>query len=361
MCTLLRAFVIFHCAAAIVPALEFSGTVINTDNTAKSGVTVSLVKANISATTDLSGNWKLETSSASIIPNFRYPNNAITQHLRLDNNHLNLTLNGYNISGRTIASSRLQVRSNSLPNYSTRFQDNGTLDSLFYSWNGEIFYRDTVTLSKSGMIVVFDTTWNASVVYGTLLDSRDSERYRIVTIDTQTWMAENLNFKPISALDSSWCYGDNERNCAIYGRLYTWATAMGFDQMYNRVATSVDVVNHQGICPTGWHIPNYTEWGTLGGSVGSNMRYKLSSVSRWDNSNTGEDVYGFRILPAGARHYDDGRSYYLGSVGVFWAASTSSDAYQAWCYAYSYQYDKTVANPDQKRYGYSVRCLKDSN
>jgi len=100
-----------------------------------------------------------------------------------------------------------------------------------------------------------------TVSQGTLTDYRDYNRvYKTVTIDGTTWMAENLNYET----DGSYCYGNIPNGCSNIGRVYTWASAMNLSSSYNYESADSKVkTKHQGVCPSGWHIPSVSEWNSL--------------------------------------------------------------------------------------------------
>lgn len=225
-----------------------------------------------------------------------------------------------------------------------------------------------VTSSSAG-----DST--GSITYGTMTDSRDGQTYKTVTIGTQTWMAENLNYaytgvpyrySGYTSDSSSWCYKDNPANCAKYGRLYTWATAMdsagtwstgGKGCGYNKACTPIYPV--RGICPEGWHLPTEAEWKTLFVAVGgqSTAGKMLKSTTDWNKDHNGTGAYSFAALPAG---YYQGYYSGEGSVAQFWCAS-ESDGNNALYPHYVYLMDilndaRLTFNGDLGR---SVRCLQD--
>ena len=142
-----------------------------------------------------------------------------------------------------------------------------------------------------------------------MTDERDGQTYKTVTIGTQTWMAENLNYETAK----SYCYGDNVTNCAKYGRLYTWAAAMdsagtwttnGLSCGYSK--TCLPTYPVRGVCPEGWHLPTQMEWNTLFTAVGgqSTAGLKLKSSPGWNSRGNGTDAFGFSALPAGDRSYN---------------------------------------------------------
>jgi len=183
-----------------------------------------------------------------------------------------------------------------------------------------------------------------------------SQTYKTTVIGTQTWMAENLNYNATG----SKCYDNNEANCAIYGRLYNWATAMKLSANCNTSTCSSQITTkHQGICPNDWHIPNDAEWTTLINFVGSNAETKLKATSGWNDhgSSNGTNDYGFAALPGGSGYSNNG-SFYYDAFSAWWSASEYNGA-NAYCS------DRISCDPSSfrgfisKNILFSVRCVKD--
>jgi uncharacterized protein (TIGR02145 family) len=137
--------------------------------------------------------------------------------------------------------------------------------------------------------VLFIATSSVAQVTGTFTDSRDGKAYKTVTIGTQTWMAENLNFNTnfsgnINGTDS-WCNTIDDM-CVTYGRLYTYEAAKKY------------------ACPSGWHLPSDADWKTLidflgGEKIAGN---KLKSTTAWKISEKDTAITnssGFTALPGG--------------------------------------------------------------
>jgi uncharacterized protein (TIGR02145 family) len=196
-------------------------------------------------------------------------------------------------------------------------------------------------------------------------DAKTEQLYKMETIApegkdySETWMAENLNYKT----ENSWCYDDKDENCAKYGRLYTWASAVGKTETecgYGQKC-NLGTGDIRGVCPEGWHLPSQEEWEDLFKAVGgrSTAGAKLKSKTGWKKKSgiNNEDAFGFSALPAGFRDYD-GYCYDVGYYAHFWS-STEYSGNNAYFMYLSYIYEDAPLNYNNKIYGFSVRCLKD--
>jgi len=159
-------------------------------------------------------------------------------------------------------------------------------------------------------------------------DTRDGQEYRITTIGTQVWMAENLNYK-ISGSE------DCERP---YGCSYDWDAAVT-------------------VCPSGWHLPSKAEWDTLLSYVDSSngcskcAAFKLQAVrmwNRWDSyhDDSDNDQYGFSAV-----------SHSGGNYGFWWSACEGkyNEAYALGMYN---DHEHRWFSDEDKRNLNSVRCLQ---
>jgi uncharacterized protein (TIGR02145 family)/uncharacterized repeat protein (TIGR02543 family) len=195
----------------------------------------------------------------------------------------------------------------------------------------------------------------------TFVNSRDGKTYKKVEIGTQTWMGQNLNYD-VPNTTSDVCYNNSADNCAKYGRLYNWATAMGIEAKYNDQYWGEDDEKHQGVCPVGWHVSSDAEWTTLTNFVGgaSTAGTKLKSETGWNSYSgvpVGTDQYGFSALPGGAGN-SGGVFYYAGNSGDWWSA-TEYGAYDARGRGMGYNNENVYWENLDKALLFSVRCAQD--
>merc|ERR1719187_1902616 len=127
---------------------------------------------------------------------------------------------------------------------------------------------------------------------GSFRDPRDGEEYRIVTVGSQTWMAENLRYSVPGG--GSWDYDDDPANTVgtggnpAYGKLYSWEAA-------------------REAAPPGWHLPSDEEWRRLEEELGM-PEEELEKIGFEVERGTDQGVQlqsggssGLDFLPAGYR------------------------------------------------------------
>lgn len=216
--------------------------------------------------------------------------------------------------------------------------------------------------------------FNDTLTYDTLIDV-DGNAYHAIQIGDQTWMASNLKVtkyrngdlipttsasKNINSKDEpkyQWAYKGDEKNVMKYGRLYTWYA----------------ITDARNIAPEGWHVATAADWKILEDYVAENpgtsqlLVKALAGTTDWKTDETFDAIgnnlsinnfTGFTALPGG-RRYPDGTCNGLEQFGYFWTdlASDSENAhYRILGYCNSQMYKNTIS----KKYGFSVRCVKDN-
>jgi uncharacterized protein (TIGR02145 family) len=217
----------------------------------------------------------------------------------------------------------------------------------------------------SGIILLIFLIYSCKKDNDNSIKDIDGNAYHAITIGTQTWLAENLKTTKYcngvligttspGTLDISnkinakyqWPYDGNEDNVATYGRLYTWYT----------------ITDSRGLCPTGWHVPTDSEWTTLtsflGGDSIAGSTLKEPGLMHWNTPNIGAtNKSGFTALPGGMR-YDLG--FASGGYCGQWWSSTEDYLLNSWARIIAYDNREVGRSSWIKRYGFSVRCLKDN-
>jgi len=183
-----------------------------------------------------------------------------------------------------------------------------------------------------------EITW-MNKIQGYFVDTRDGKIYKVVKIGTQTWLAENLAYKP--GRGNYWAFDSNEIHVARYGYLYFWETA-------------------KNACPTGWHLPGNEEWNTLINFLGGKAIAggKLKATVGWNIPNKGAtNSSGLGILPGGNRAVD-GSFHHLGNDALFWSGTTKGSR-SAWKVRLNYNADSVSLEVCSRLTGLSVRCIRD--
>ena len=231
-----------------------------------------------------------------------------------------------------------------------------------------------------------DNSLKNQVTFDWLYDSRDGHSYQTITYKGQTWMAENLNYaylQPTADLDSSsFCYDDDPKNCAKYGRLYLKSAALDSAALFTRDATgcgegivcSSDSLPVHGVCPAGWHLPSYSDFEKLEyldirrheewldytqnfrtlelpfGALPAGIRVSLNN-----SKVRGQSIYASKGYFTGFWFTDFGNGYFVASVATEWSYDTYN-IHQTPGIAPS---SLRLRYPSVQEAAYSIRCIKD--
>jgi uncharacterized protein (TIGR02145 family) len=242
-------------------------------------------------------------------------------------------------------------------------------------FNGTAFKDTTLSISSWGAnlslgnIAVCEITAGTGCSGITSVTDIDGNTYDVISIGNQCWMKQNLkttryrNGTQIAGNLSSaqWsatssgayaAYNDNQNNVNNYGNLYNFYA----------------VVDPSGLCPTGWHVPTDNEWDQMinvaggvsyaGGHLKDTGTVQLFN-GLWQSPNTAADnLTGFDGQPGGYRNYNGVYSG-LGYTGYWASSSTGTAPDKSWFRQLNHDLGAVIKNDNDKRIGFSVRCVKD--
>jgi uncharacterized protein (TIGR02145 family) len=214
----------------------------------------------------------------------------------------------------------------------------------------------------------------------------DGYPYTTVLIGSQCWFAENLRTTKYADETSVTDLGGTNTDDSGNGWAATWEGAMcvfnddALSQLdtYGRLYNWYAVNDERGLCPSGWHVPTDGEFMTLEmelgmsefdanetGWRGTDQATQMKSSPEasppwnWNGTNTS----GFSALAGGYRDYSGNFNFAVGKA-FFWSASVYLAGFAPGSSAWSRELDQgdyVYRFPSSKKFGMSVRCVKDLN
>ena len=171
-----------------------------------------------------------------------------------------------------------------------------------------------------------------------VVDERDNNIYLVKKFGNTWWTCQNLNF---NAGNGSYCYDDDEMNCMLKGKLYTYEAAMK-------------------ACPPGYSLPADDDWKALEKMLGMDekeleLKYNRNSAKVGKQLIVGGES-GFEAEYGGVKN-PQGNDMYFDMQAYFWT-STPWDEGNAWSRVLYQQREGVDRKVVPKTYGLSVRCIK---
>jgi uncharacterized protein (TIGR02145 family) len=190
-----------------------------------------------------------------------------------------------------------------------------------------------ITKNVLGLVLLTATTAVAEV---TFTDPRDNESYGVVEVSGLIWMTENLRY----AARKSVCYDNDEDNCRILGRLYSWEVALQ-------------------ACPDGWHLATEYEWQLVELSLGVPFEELEANRERGEPAGEQLKVSGDHALRFPYAGYADPEHDFQrkGEATAIWTAN-EADFNHAWHRDLDVSRTGIYRSRVYKPWLLSVRCVR---
>lgn len=198
-------------------------------------------------------------------------------------------------------------------------------------------------------------------------DSRDGQKYPIVAMGRNRWMATNLRYTDSlttpNIAGNIWCYDDYAPACSgKIGPFYSWTAMMDLPGETNPDSAVFDLP-HRGICPEGWHVPSKAEWDSLFafaekfGPEGKLAHSLMGSTSWSIASKQPLNTFGFDVRPSG-RHEPDGTYKNDATHAYFWFV-TQEEKREQYYYFWNSKDEIYSGKSSSLDLGLNVRCVED--
>ena len=206
--------------------------------------------------------------------------------------------------------------------------------------------------------------FNPDIQYGELYDERDGRTYKTVVINGFTIMAENLNYydeNNSNLVGQAFCYNNDTLNCLKGGRYYTWTAAMNLErECQEKECSELIETQHQGICPTGWHVPDYTSEKAFGYFMTENLSAMDKTAEHYEQGGTNSTGFTALILGRYVIELNKVMMIRWKGAGYFWGSNDKYHSTEANFLGVSHRHVASSINQLYvgKDVGQSLRCIK---
>ena len=252
-------------------------------------------------------------------------------------------------------------------------------DELKYNAYSDILEKSIIDTPTGNQTYTFQYSVGIPCPETPTVTDIDGNLYNTVLIGSQCWLAENLKTTTYSnnTLIPNVTENSNWQNLTT-GAYVWYDNDISWKNLYGALYNWYAVNDPNGLCPTGWHVPEHDEWTALTDFIGGtssphgnelkSCRQVNSPLGggcttnehpRWSQHVThyGTDNYGFSGLPGGNRNYN-GNCAFIGSLGLWWS-STENSSTNAGLRNLFYNFGNVNVYNYVKQNGFSVRCLRD--
>ena len=238
---------------------------------------------------------------------------------------------------------------------------------------GNIFPEGTTIVTWTATDECGDTltcTQNVQILFppcGDSIADFDGYRYSSVRIGCQCWTGENARSEHYSdgtPVDNFRYYNDSDSLENIYGKLYTWYSAVRVPEGDNNAepSTSTDPFGNtyvQGICPEGWALPTVDEYMLMIANSGDATHAKDGSNLYWLPGYEGQPPFsGFDAYGAGKYNGAIDRYQELLGKTHFWTTLSGSGSETATTVEINYYCAEGLQTELSKGDGVSIRCIR---
>jgi len=203
----------------------------------------------------------------------------------------------------------------------------------------------------------------AAVVFKTKIADVDGNYYKVVTIGSQVWMAENLRTTKnkygvslnLVKRTPDWVTTFHDHEPAVCWYNFDVENKSDYGGLYNAWSITFE------ICPEGWRIPDLTDWRKLLSYLDDphslSIKLKETGELHWVHNPESTNETGFTALPGGFIDLH-GIFYELGQTGFWWSRGGGLE--DEILEIRKDEVNLRGYNPDMHPgVGYSIRCIKE--